>query len=227
MITPARVRSDLSRLGRETAMLQATVASLTEDELRAPSLREGRSRADVVAALIADADRMAAAAEHVTSGSGAVPTPEESAGAAAAVDRADLVTGLEESARRFEAAAARLADDVAVEEVDLGDGPIPATSLVARRIAEVVLRHHDLDTTWTIEEADPDSLLNAIEAAVRALRARQAPGMTLVTEERDEWVVGDGAVRVDAEREGLLAWLAFGEEDGVEADGPLPSLPAL
>ena len=47
-----------------------------------------------------------------------------------------------------------------------------------------------------------------------------------VTEERDEWVIGDGALRVDSDREGLLAWLARGETEGVEADGPLPELPS-
>lgn len=57
---------------------------------------------------------------------------------------------------------------------------------VALRIAEVVVHHHDLDTAWTIEEADPDSLLDALEAAVRSLRGRGALGMTLVTEERDQ-----------------------------------------
>lgn len=103
---------------------------------------------------------------------------------------------------------------------------VPATSLVALRIAEVVVHHGDLDTAWTVEEADPDSLLNALEAAVRTMRAKGAPGMTLVTEERDEWVVGDGALRVESDREGLLEWLARGETENVEADGPLPALPS-
>ena len=67
----------------------------------------------------------------------------------------------------------------------MGGRELPATSIVALRIAEVVVHHHDLDTAWTIEEADPDSRLNAIEAVVRALRAKGGPGMTLVTEERD------------------------------------------
>lgn len=93
-------------------------------------------------------------------------------------------------------------------------------------MAEVVVHHHDLDTAWTMEEADPDSLLNAVEAAVRAMRARRAPGMTITTEERDEWVIGDGALQVSAEREGLLAWLARGDGSEVDADGPLPALPA-
>ena len=133
---------------------------------------------------------------------------------------------LGESAQYFEEQAQRLGGDLAVEEVHLHGKQIPATSIVALRIAEVVVHHHDLGTAWTIEEADPDSVLNAIEAAVRTMRAKGAPGMTLVTEERDEWVVGDGALRVSSDREGLLEWLARGVTENVEADGPLPTLPS-
>ena len=49
MINPARLHSDLSRLGRETEMFLATTASLSDDELAAPSQCEGWRRADVVA----------------------------------------------------------------------------------------------------------------------------------------------------------------------------------
>lgn len=132
-----------------------------------------------------------------------------------------------ESADFFAEHANRLGGELAVDSVQLNGDPIPATSIVAVRIAEVVVRHNDLDTAWTIEEADPDSLLNALEAAVRSLRFRGSPGMTLVTEERDECVIGDGALRVASDREGLLEWLAHGDAESIEADGPLPMLPVL
>ncbi|WP_457950036.1 maleylpyruvate isomerase N-terminal domain-containing protein [Pseudarthrobacter sp. alpha12b] len=89
-----------------------------------------------------------------------------------------------------------------------------------------LVHHHDLDTAWTIEEADPDSLLNAIEAVVRSLRAKGAPGMTLVTEERDQWIIGNGALRVESDREGLLQGLARGDAATIEAEGPVPALPS-
>ena len=50
MINPARLHSDLSRLGRETDMFLATVSSLSDEELAAPSLCEGWTRAHVIAA---------------------------------------------------------------------------------------------------------------------------------------------------------------------------------
>ena len=97
---------------------------------------------------------------------------------------------------------------------------------MALRTAEVVVHHHDLDTAWPLEEADLDSQLDALEAVVRTLRAKKAPGMTLLTEEGDEWVVGDGALRAGSDRAGLLAWLARGDAENVEVDGPLPALPS-
>ena len=137
-----------------------------------------------------------------------------------------LIGEVRESAREFAEQAGRLGGELKAQEVQVSGRAIPATSIVALRIAEVVVHHHDLDTAWTIEEADPDSLLNALEAVVRSLRAKGAPGMTLVTEERDEWVIGDGGLRVESDREGLLQWLARGDAGHIEADGPVPALPA-
>jgi maleylpyruvate isomerase len=231
MITPARLHSDQSRLDRETTMFLATVESLNEAELAAPSLCEGWSRADVVAHVASNARALVRMIDWAVTGQEQqiYASPEaraEDIARLAALPRTELIAEARDSARYFAEQSERLTGDIVADEVRIGKMPVPATSLVAVRIAEVVVHHGDLDTAWTIEEADPDSLLNAVEAAVRAMRVRNAPGMTLVTEERDEWVIGDGALKVDSDREGLLAWLARGETEGVEADGPLPALPA-
>lgn len=231
MINPARLHSDLSRLDRETTMLLATVESLSEDELVAPSLCEDWSRADVVAHLAANARALVRLVEWAVTGveqpmyASAADRTEEIA-RLAGLPRRELITELREASQVFAEQAERLTGEILADEVLIGATPIPATSLVAVRIAEVVVHHADLDTAWTVEEADPDSLLNAVEAAVRAMRSRNAPGLTLVTEERDEWVIGEGALRVESDREGMLSWLARGETDGVDADEPLPALPA-
>jgi maleylpyruvate isomerase len=149
----------------------------------------------------------------------------EEIAALAALPREELIREVRESARNFAEQAQRLSGELAATEVQVSGKTVPATSIVALRIAEVVVHHHDLDTAWTIEEADPDSLLNALEAVVRSLRAKGAPGMTLVTEERDEWVIGDGGLRVTSDREGLLQWLARGDAEHVDFDGPVPALP--
>ena len=231
MINHARLRSDLSRLGRESEMLTATVKSLAADEFAAPSLCEGWTRSHVVAHLISNSDALIRLINNAVTGStDPMYASKEARGEEieqiAALPREELVARLDASIANFAQQAERLSGELAAEEVTLVARTIPSTSIVAVRISEVVMHHHDLDTAWTIEEADPDSLLNAVEAAVRAMRAKDAPGLTLVTEERDEWVIGDGAQRVESDREGLLLWLARGDAQHVESEQPLPVLPA-
>ncbi|GGG50429.1 maleylpyruvate isomerase [Kocuria dechangensis] len=231
MINPARLHSDLSRLGRETDMFLATIESLSDDEMAAPSLCGGWTRAHVIAHIASNGRALVKLIDWAVTGQEQAPYASTEArnqeiAELAALPRKELVEKVRETAAYFAEQAQRLTGELAVEEVHLHGKQIPATSIVALRIAEVVVHHHDLDTAWTIEEADPDSLLNALEAAVRTMRAKGAPGMTLVTEERDEWVIGDGALRVESDREGLLEWLARGDAENVEADGPLPALPS-
>jgi maleylpyruvate isomerase len=231
MINPARLHSDLSRLGRETDMFLATIESLSDDEMAAPSLCGGWTRAHVIAHIASNGRALVKLIDWAVTGQEQAPYASTEArnqeiAELAALPRKELVEKVRETAAYFAEQAQRLTGELAVEEVHLHGKQIPATSIVALRIAEVVVHHHDLDTAWTIEEADPDSLLNALEAAVRTMRAKGAPGMTLVTEERDEWVIGDGALRVESDREGLLEWLARGDAENVEADGPLPVLPS-
>ncbi|MGO4493128.1 maleylpyruvate isomerase family mycothiol-dependent enzyme [Arthrobacter sp. 2YAF22_2] len=231
MINRARLYSDLSRLGRETDMLQATVASLSDEEMAAPSRCEGWTRADVVAHVASSGRALVKLIDWAVTGEAATLYPSGEAraqaiSALAALPREELTGELLVSARFFAEQAQRLDGELAAPEVQVNSKPIPATSIVALRIAEVVVHHHDLDTAWTIEEADPDSLLNALEAVVRSLRAKGAPGMTLVTEERDQWVIGDGGLRVVSDREGLLQWLARGDAGHIETDGPVPALPS-
>lgn len=230
MINPARLHSDLSRLGRETDMFLATLSSLSDEELAAPSLCEGWTRAHVIAHVASSGRALVGLIDWATSGEErqlyASPEARSQAIAAlAALPREELLSEVRDSAAAFADEARRLTGELEAPEVKVGGRELPATSIVALRIAEVVVHHHDLDTAWTIEEADPDSLLNALEAVVRAMRAKGAPGMTLVTEERDEWVIGDGALRVESDREGLLKWLARGDAGDLELTGPVPALP--
>ncbi|PNH80217.1 maleylpyruvate isomerase family mycothiol-dependent enzyme [Arthrobacter sp. AFG20] len=231
MINPARLHSDLSRLGRETDMFLATVSSLSDEELAAPSLCEGWTRAHVIAHVASSGRALIGLIDWATSGEERrlYASPEarsEAIADLAALPREELLAEVRDSAAAFAGEAERLTGELAAPEVKVGGRELPATSIVALRIAEVVVHHHDLDTAWTIEEADPDSLLNAIEAVVRAMRAKGGPGMTLVTEERDQWIIGNGALHIESDREGLLKWLARGDAAHIEAEGPVPALPS-
>lgn len=231
MINTARLHSDLSRLSRETAMMSTTIETLSTEEMAAASLCEGWSRAHVIAHLASNGRTLVKLIDWATSGEPQELYASREARDAeinelAALPREELVKKFQNAAAYFAEQCERLSGDLAVEEVDLHGKIIPATSIVALRIAEVVIHHHDLDTAWTIEEADPDSQEDAVEAAVRTMRVKNAPGMTLVTEEGDEWVIGDGELKVRSDREGLIEWLARGQARRIEADGPIPVLPA-
>jgi len=212
-------------------MFLATASSLSDEELAAPSLCEGWTRAHVIAHVASSGRALVGLIDWATSGKERplYASPEarfEAIAAIAALPREELLAEVRDSAATFADEAQRLTGELAAPEVKVAGRELPATSIVALRIAEMVVHHHDLETAWTIEEADPDSLLNALEAVVRAMRAKGAPGMTLVTEERDEWVIGDGALRVESDREGLLKWLARGDAAELEAAGPVPVLPS-
>lgn len=221
----------MSRLNRETAMMSATIETLSTEEMAAASLCEGWSRAQVIAHLASNGRSLVKLIDWATSGEPQELYASREARDAeidelAALPREELVKKFQDAAAYFAEQCERLSGELAVEEVDLHGKIIPATSIVALRISEVVIHHHDLDTAWTIEEADPDSQENAVEAAVRTMRVKNAPGMTLVTEEGDEWVIGDGALKVRSDREGLIEWLARGQARHIEADGPIPVLPS-
>lgn len=213
-------------------MFLATVESLADDEMTAPSLCEGWTRADVIAHVSSNGRALVKLIDWATSGEerplyASRDARSQEIAALAALPRQELVGELRESARNFAEQAQRLGGELAAAEVQLNGKALPATSIVALRIAEVVVHHHDLGSAWTIEEADPDSLLNnALEAVVRSLRAKGSPGMTLVTEERDECVIGDGGLRVVSDREGLLQWLARGDAEHIDVDGPVPVPPS-
>lgn len=212
-------------------MFLATVSSLSHEELAAPSLCEGWTRAHVIAHVASSGRALVGLIDWATSGEERqlYASPEaraEAIAALAALPREELLAEVRDSAAAFAGEAQRLTGELAIPEVKVGGRELPATSIVALRIAEVAVHHHDLETAWTIEEADPDSLLNAIEAVVRAIQAKGAPGMTLVTEERDHWIIGNGALHIESDREGLLKWLARGDAAHIEAEGPVPALPS-
>lgn len=98
--------------------------------------------------------------------------------------------------------------------------------VVPQRIAEVVLAHDNLDSVWTIEEADPDSVLDALEAMIRRIDQHDdIPPLTLATLEGEVWQLNGGGSRVHGTREALAQWLARGVEDHLQIDGEVPTLP--
>ncbi|NUR16984.1 MAG: hypothetical protein HOQ13_11840, partial [Dermatophilaceae bacterium] len=51
------------------------------------------------------------------------------------------------------------------------------------------------------------------------------PSLRIATTEGDAYTIGGGATSVTGPRAAVLTWLARGHTDGVEFDGPVPTLP--
>ncbi|MGV9711148.1 hypothetical protein ACWDTI_10850 [Gordonia sp. NPDC003424] len=211
MTTVSRLASDLSRLGRESDMLDTIVTMMGDDLLDAPSA-DGRPRREVISTLAEGGFALAAAVESAVGS----PVGEGSA-------TEDVRARFRESNRAFARAAERvdeLSDDAVVEHAGL---TLRRDDVVPQRIAEVVLANNVISRVWTLDEADPDSVLNALDAMVRRLESLDdAPSLTLATLEGDEWQLHGGGQRVDGTREYLAQWLAHGTDD----EGRLPRVPA-
>src|SRR6476661_819761 len=165
MINPARLHSDLSRLGRETDMFLATVSSLSDEELVAPSLCEGWTRAQVIAHVASSGRALVGLIDWATSGEErqlyASPEARSQAIAAlAALPREELLAEVRDSAAAFAGEAQRLTGELVAPEVKVGGRERAAPATVARRVAGMVLRHTALETRRATMEVDPDSLLN-------------------------------------------------------------------
>lgn len=230
--TAAHLPGDLNRLSRETDMLLATVDSFGVEEFAVQSKHDGWSRAHVVAHLATGADAMGNLIAWSTTG---VETPayasreERDAGIAdlAAKPPAELKAALHTAAANYAQRCAALADDLEVQTITTSDGTaITPYALPAWRIAEVILHHDDLDTVWGLEEADIDALEDTLEIVVeRASTMPEFPGITIETDERDSYVIGDGATTVKGGRDAIIGWLASGLTDGLRHEGDLPELP--
>ncbi len=228
--------SDLNRLDRESDMLLATVLSLNAEEMAAPSRCEGWTRAHVVAHLARNADGIVNLVTWATTGTETpqYPSPEAreqgiQEGAAQSPD--DLKADLQAAIARCREALETLKGDLATESLSMRNGmPISPYELPSRRATEVIVHHFDLDTLWEFHEADTDALLDGIEICVGRLQADpNAPGLTIRTDEADEYVIGDGATTILGGRDEVLGWLARGHVEGhleVEGGGDLPTLPS-
>ncbi|MDL5156166.1 maleylpyruvate isomerase family mycothiol-dependent enzyme [Actinomycetospora termitidis] len=213
---------DLGVLRREAGMAMATIASLADDELGRPTRCEGWTRAHVVAHLAQEADVLTG----LVTGEAAAPADLEQA-----VDGAtarQLAVRLEQAERRLAAALEGLPHGARTETVTTPcAGELSVYALPALRTAELIVHHHDLDTTWQWHEAGTDAIVDAIEICVLRLQGNpESPGLHVVAREGEEWTVGDGAVRLEGYYEDLLPFLAREQvEDGLRHDGELPVLP--
>ena len=238
---PVHLEADLAAVRRHTALLVEHTATLAD--VLAPSLCEGWSRAHVLAHVARNAEAIQRLARWACDGQPRPMYPGGTRGRDAEIEEGAARPGpaspddprpagayvddLADTAAALDPHLAALGGHLAVEEVEMRGGlMVPPLALPRLRLREVVFHHVDLDAGFSFAEVEPELLLGFLDdAATRLAATPRAPGVRLVSEEGDEWAVGDAGVTVRGARAGLLLWLARRDPGQVTAEGGLPDLP--
>ncbi|WP_457255398.1 maleylpyruvate isomerase family mycothiol-dependent enzyme [Pedococcus sp. P5_B7] len=238
---PGTFEADLAAVRRHTTLLVEHTDTLAD--LRAPSLCEGWSRAHVLAHVARNAEAIQRLAQWAVDGEPRPMYPGGTKGRDAAIEEGAAKPGptspddhrpagafaddLAVTAAALDPHLAALGGPLAVDEVEMRGGlMVPPLVLPQLRLREVVFHHVDLDDGFTFADVETDLVRGFIDDAVGRLTATEhAPGLRVVSDEGDEWVVADGAATVRGPRSGLLLWLARRDPREVSSEGDLPHLP--
>jgi maleylpyruvate isomerase len=236
-----RLEADLAAVRRHTALLVEHTAVLAD--LRAPSSCEGWSRAHVLAHVARNAEAIQRLAQWAVDGAPRPMYPGGTRGRDAAIEEGAAKPGpaspgdrrpagafvddLTETAAALEPHLAALGGELAVAAVEMRGGlKVHPLVLPQLRLREVVFHHVDLDDGFTFADVEPELVRGFLDDAVsRLVTTEAAPGLSLVSDEGDGWVVADGGVTVRGPQAGLLLWLARRDPREVSAEGALPPLP--
>ncbi len=237
---PAAAAAQLSdAVAAATQRLRATAATLSEEQLRAPSRLPGWSRGHVLTHIARNADGLRNLLIWARTG---VVTPqyadagERERGIAAGADRraADLLADLDASAAALAAEAGSLgADDWAAEVRGLHGDPHPAWFTLRRRRIEVEVHHVDLDAGYSPDDWPLDFAATLLDNVVAGFADAEAPAALLrITDTGSALRIGPPdatpTVEIGGPARMQLAWL-IGRGTGAglttEPAGPLPTLP--
>ncbi|MFK8910499.1 maleylpyruvate isomerase family mycothiol-dependent enzyme [Streptomyces sp. YS-3] len=218
--------------------LHASVATLTDDDVRAPSLLPGWTRAHVLTHIARSADSRTRLLTAARTGEDVpqyrdeaqrereIQEGSERPAAALAEDLRGALGGL------LTAAGEHPADAWDVPVRWLGEGRRPVRGAVGSMLREVEVHHVDLAHGYRPADWPPFFVARELATTVAGLRNRDDfPGMVVsADEDRVVRPVGDGeGPRVSGPAAELLGWLT-GRTDGrglsVDPAGVLPKLPA-
>jgi maleylpyruvate isomerase len=227
----SHLAANLALLQTETDRLVRTVTALDADDLRAPTLCPGWSRAHVVTHVARNADALDNLLHWARTGerTEAYGSPEERDRAIEEGARrapAVLLADLRDSAERFADHARDLHGPAGQAEVVTRTGnTVRGEQVPTMRLLEVVFHHVDLQAGYGFADADAGFVSRSLRQAVR--RA-EAAGLDLVlrTPDGQEWVAGSGDGQlVTGSAPDLLLWLARGVPRGLRHEGRLPEPP--
>ena len=229
----ARDPGDQTGVSASAAALNRTVDALSADDLAAPSLLPGWTRAHVVAHLALNGEAMAGVADSVARGGAAAMYESDEQRDTDIVELAEA----DGAALRDRLLAATTSFSDAVEEVaddrwggafsrTPGGEPWPAATIVATRRRELEIHHVDLGATYTQHDW-PDDFVHDLLDVVSVDQAGAGPFRIRATDLGRDWAVGgeDGPVVTGTGAD--LGWWLTGRGDGeglVSETGALPPL---
>jgi maleylpyruvate isomerase len=211
---------DLTGLAASARELTRTIDSLTADELAAPSLLPGWTRAHVVAHVALNGLSMAAAIDGVVHGH---PVPMYESDQQRDADIEALAQEDPSVLRERHLVATTLFAD-AVGAIDgehwsgwidrLPGGPAwPMVTVVPTRRRELEIHHVDLGTSYT-RAGWPEDFLEELLDVVTVDQAASGPFRVRATDLGGEWAVGNGGGPVVMGTAADLGWWLTGRGEG-------------
>lgn len=219
----------LAACQESTRRLLRTADALTEDQLRAPSVLPGWSRAHVVAHLALNAASLTGALDGLARGAevamyASAQQRDADIDALAAADAATLRNRLLTESTLFHEAASRLPAEAWAGEVPrVPGGPrMPGAALVPGRRREVEVHHADLGLDYGPGAWPEDFLIGLLDELAVDL-AESGPFRIEATDLRRAWQVGEGEGPVVSGGAPELAWWLTGRADPDAAGTALAS----
>jgi maleylpyruvate isomerase len=223
----------LERLAESTTAMIRTVDGLTADDLAAPSLLPGWTRAHVVAHLALNGEALAGVLDGLAHGTDVTMYRSDEArdgdiDELATADPAELRVRLLAACTAFADAVPRVPADEWERLVPRtpGGSPFRAADTVRMRHREVEIHHADLGAGHTHTAWPPAFVADLVDTVV-VDRAGDGPFLVRATDLDREWSVGSGAGPVVSGTGADLGWwlTGRGQGGGLEVSGgPLPTL---
>lgn len=202
--------------GAATERVIRSLRGMADDELRAPSLLAGWTRAHVATHLARNAESYVRVLDGAATGTAAAQYPDGEAGRAADIETgagraaAEIVADVERTAALLSDAWRRFPAELWPEPVTTLIGVRPAWNLVWGRWREADIHHVDLDAGYGPERWPDELVALLLPEIVDGLERRLPAGTALRLAADDGWEADAGTgetVRVEGRRHDLLAWL--------------------
>ena len=234
------VKNSLDRIAAATDRLLATAGTLSDAQMREPSLLPGWTRGHVLTHIARNADGLGNLLRWARTGTeipmyASAEARNADVKAGAGRSAADLAADVRESAAVFAAGVPALSGDAWTVLVRALHGPpFPAFGVLERRLSEVEIHHVDLAAGYTPGDWPVDFVAGALPRVAGSFAGRDDAPPCLV------WVAGtttsfpigpDQAgvppVTIHGQPADLLAWL-LGRDGGARLGLPLgTTLPQL